>query len=309
MAKLAVVAAVCVVLVAATGGVASGTPQDCAPWTSRTVATGVGVIESLMPDGRGGMVVADRLGALKRVTRDGRTTTLVRVAWPGELQRRGSTMWFTSGDSPQAGLLGTRDGTIDQLNLDDGSVTTWASGLAMPNGLTFLPDGDAVVSRTTGPAPLNPTGITRVPATAPRDPQFNWADLGDTDGLAVDPSRTWLYTDQTFTFDSAVYRIRIADPGDIEPVAHLASLGTPQGLDDLTIDRDGVLYLAAHTMGNVIRLDPTTGSACVIAHGLDNPSATAFGDGPGWPPGRLYVSCWDGRIVELTPPGSSGEVH
>jgi|SRR5947209_14950139 len=309
MAKLGVAVAVCAALVAATGAGANATPYECSAWASRTVATGIGVIESLLPDGRGGMIVTDRLGALKRVTPDGRATTLVRVAWPGELRRRGPKLWFTSGDSPQAGVLGTRDGTIDQLNLDNGSVTIWANGLAMPNGLAFLPDGDAVASRTTGPAPLNPTGITRIPAAAPREPQFNWAELGDTNGLAVDPSGTWLYADQTFTFDSAVYRIWIADPRDIEPVAHLAALGAPQGLDDMTIDRDGVLYLAAHSMGNVIRLDPTTGSTCVIAHGLDNPSATAFGDGPGWPADRLYVSCNDGRIIELTSPGRSGEVH
>ncbi|MEA2473888.1 MAG: hypothetical protein QOE06_1803, partial [Thermoleophilaceae bacterium] len=118
-----------------------------------------------------------------------------------------------------------------------------------------------------------------------------------------DPTGTWLYADQTFTQDAAVYRIRIADPSDRAVVATLAD-PAPKGLDDMTIDAKGILYLAANGTGEVIRLDPSTGAHCTIVTGLQNPSALKFGRGPGWHADRLYVVGFDGAVRELTPPAS-----
>lgn len=168
----------------------------------------------------------------------------------------------------------------------------------MPNGLAFLPSGDAVVSRSVGSA----TGITRIPVADPSKPQFRWAALDESNGLAVDPTGTWLYADETFTAESEVFRIRIGDPKVIESVARLGAAGVPKGLDDMTIDGDGVLYITANGSGEVIRLDPRNGRSCVIARGLRNPSAVKFGNGTGWPASQLYVSGFDGALQELTPP-------
>jgi hypothetical protein len=52
----------------------------------------------------------------------------------------------------------------------------------------------------------------------------------------------------------------------------------------------------------VWRLDPVTGERCIIASGLQNPTAAKFGRGTGWPSDHLFVSGWDGRIRELAPP-------
>jgi hypothetical protein len=174
---------------------------------------------------------------------------------------------------------------------------TFASGLTMPNGLAILPSGDFVVSRDIGTG----TGITRIPRSDPAHPQAGWSSLNDQNGMAVDPTGTWLYADQTFTLDSAVYRIRIANPADRSVVATLADNG-PKGLDDMTIDRKGVLYLAANLTGEVIRLDPSTGKHCTIVTGLQNPSALKFGRGPGWDSNHLYATAFDGTVRELIPP-------
>ncbi len=300
--RLFSLAAAATALLAAPGAAAAA-EGDCTPWTMRTVASGLGSLENLEPDGRGGMLIsASSRRAVERLTPDGKTSGVVSdVEAPGGLRVRGATLFFNTGDSSQSGALGRNDGTLDTVNLDTGVRSTYARGLTMPNGLVFLPNGDAVVSRSVGTG----TGLTRVPVADPSQPQFRWADLDDTNGLAVDPTGTWLYVDETFTLESTVRRIRIADPRTIEVVARLGGGGVPKGLDDLTIDAAGILYITANGAGEVIRLDPATGASCVIAAGLRNPSAVKFGRGPGWPEANLYVSGFDGAVRELTPPAGS----
>lgn len=288
---------------------ASDGASSCHTWSARTIASGLGSLENIAFDGQGGLLIsATSRDAVERLTRGGKRTTLVSgLKGPGGLRVRGNVLYFNTGDTLQAGLLGTPDGTIGRLDLRTHARSTWARGLTMPNGLAFLPDGDAVVSRdVTGPG-IQSTGITRVPARAPRHPRTRWAALEDTNGLAVDPSGRWLYADETFTRESRVYRIRIADPREIGVVAELGGVGVPKGLDDLTIDRAGVLFLAANGAGEVIRLDPRTGASCVIVSGLQNPSALKFGRGPGWSCNRLYAVGFDGRVRELIPPARPRE--
>jgi sugar lactone lactonase YvrE len=293
------------VLAALIAAVPSADAADpaCTPWQQKMLKSGLGSLENLEFDGEGGLLLsASGPQAIERLTPDGTVSTLVPdVNAPGGQRLVGRTLYFNTGDAAQSGLAGTPDGTIDRFDLDTGVRSTFASGLTMPNGLAILPNGDFVTSRDIGSG----TGITRVPANDPGHPQTGWAQIDDQNGMAVDPTGTWLYADQTFTADSAVYKIRISDPTDKSIVASLAG-PTPKGLDDLTIDGDGVLYLAANGTGEVIRLDPDTGAHCTIATGLQNPSSLKFGRGPGWTAERLYVTSFDGTVRQLTPPGSSG---
>jgi sugar lactone lactonase YvrE len=287
-------------LPAAAPTVASAAQPGCVPYTQRVLASGLGSLENLEFDGGGGMFLsASQPKAIQRLTRNGHVSTVVpNVASPGGLRKRGRFLYFNTGDSAQSGVLGLSDGTLSRYDLVTHRVTVRAPGLTMPNGLVFLPGGDAVVSRDLGSG----TGITRIRAKDPRHPWFGWANLDDTNGLAVDPTGRWLYVDQTFTADSAVYRISIAEPHRMSVVATLGDAGVPKGLDDLTIGRRGDLYLAANGAGQVIRLNPRTGARCVIASGLMNPSSLKFGRGRGWPVRSLYVTSFDGTVRELTPP-------
>jgi streptogramin lyase len=271
--------------------------DTCTPWTQRTIASGLGTLENLAFDGRGGLILSSTANnAIERMTPAGQVTTLVPdVNAPGGLVVRGRTLFFNTGDAAASGVLGRADGTLERVDLDTGARTLVAAGLTMPNGLTFLPDGSAVASRDLGSG----TGITRVSRAGAV--QTSWAALDDTNGMAVDPTGRWLYADQTFTLDSAVYRISIADPSHAEVVAHLGGVGVPKGLDDLTIDGRGRLYLAANSAGEVLRLDPATGASCVIATGLQNPSSVRFGRGAGWSSSHLYVTGFDGSVRELAP--------
>jgi hypothetical protein len=293
----------CLAMLAVALGVplaSAGAPSLCAPWTVNVLASGLGSLENVEPDGQGGLFIsASTKNAVLRLTRSGPPTVVVAgVASPGGLRVRGGALFFNTGDAVQAGALGTADGTIQRLDLRTGKRTTWARGLTMPNGLAFLPDGSAVTSRDV--AGLSPTGITRVVKGGAMHTE--WSDQADSNGLAVEPTGRWLYSDETFTMASNVYRTEIAHPSHREVVASLFAPGVPKGLDDLTLASSGALYLAANGAGQVIRLDPRTKASCVIASGLMNTSAVKQGRGKAFPSSRLYATGFDGRVLELTPP-------
>ncbi len=268
-------------------------PKPCTPWHVRTLISGQGWLENLAFDGRGGMTLsALAQGKILRLTPSRRLSTLIAPVFAPGGQRRsgGRYLYFVTGDIvPPA-----PNGTLDRLDLRTGRRSTVARGLTMPNGLALLPNGDAVVSRDVGTG----TGLTRVRARDPRHPQTEWARLDDTNGLAVDPSGRWLYTDRTFSADGEVDRVLISDPRVVQVVGRLGAGVSP---DDLTVDKRGILYVAGFTGNQIYRLDPRTHSSCAIASGLTNPTSPRFG-GRGWHADDLYVTDAGGHLSELTPP-------
>lgn len=218
---------------------------------------------------------------------------------PGGIQIRGGALFFVTGDGLQSGAFGTADGTIQRVDLRTKKQTTWATGLTMPNGFIFLPDGSALTSRDV--AGLNPTGITRVTPQGVVQP--NWSNQSDSNGLAVDPTGRYLYSDETFTLPANIYRTEIAHPERRTVVTSLGGLKVPpKGLDDLTLSRSGALYVTANSAGQVIRVDPRTGGSCVIASDLLTISSVRQGAGGAFPTNRLYATTFSGRIAEITPP-------
>ena len=277
----------------------------CDGWTMKTLFSGLGILEYVLPDGKGGLLLSSsQNNALERITRDGTLTTFkANVNAPGAMVMRGNTLYVTTGDSAQSGLTNTADGTVMRVDMTTDQATTYASGLVMPNGMTFSAAGDAYISRDLGTS----AQLVRVRQSDPAHPDQTWANLGDSNGVRVDPSQTWLYVSTTFNQPAEVDRVRLSNPADIEPVASLANTGNalPKGLDDMTADALGNLYIAANGSGEVLRLDPLTGASCQLASGLQNPSAVEFGSGPGWPADHLFVSGFDGTVRELTPPAAT----
>jgi hypothetical protein len=292
----------CLALIAAAVGAPlaqAQAPDPCTGWTTNVLASGLGSLENLEPDGRDGLFVsASTENAVLRLTRKGITTAVPNVTSPGGLRVRGTTLFFNTGDGMASGVLGRADGTIDRVDLRTGKRSTWVRGLTMPNGLVLLPDGGALTSRDV--AVMAPTGITRISRIGKALPA--WSDQPDSNGLAIDPSGKWLYSDETFTLQSNVYRTELAHPSHRTVVASLFEPGVPKGLDDLTIATSGILYVAANSGGQVIRLDPRTGKHCAIVSGLVTTSAVKQGRGKAFPASRLYVTGFDGRVLELVPP-------
>ncbi len=259
----------------------------------RTLVRGQGWLEDLEFDGRGAITIsALTKGRILRLSRSGHLSTVLRSIFaPGGERRRGRYLYFTTGDTVPV----APNGTIERLDLRTGKHSAWARGLTMPNALVFLRNGDGVVSRDVGSG----TGLTRVPALDRRHPEIEWARLDDTNGLAVDPSGRWLYTDRTFSSDGEVDRVLIANPRRVQLVGRLGAGVAP---DDMTLDTSGNLYIAGFGSGKIYRLDPRTHSSCAIATGLTHPTSARFG-GAGWPATDLYVTDAAGHLSELSPPG------
>lgn len=270
--------------------------SPCQPWRVTDLATGLGVLENLLPTTK---EIYFSGGGIKRFTRGAAPTLFAAADNPGGIRVRNGALWFVTGDGSKSGLFGTADGTIQRVDLRTRKQTTVATGIVMPNGFTFLPDGSMLTSRDV--VGLNPTGITHVTAKGKVAP--HWGTQGDSNGLAVDQTGRYLYSDETFTLPANVYRTEIAHPANRVLVASLGGAAIPpKGLDDLMMSSSGILYVAANSGGQVIRVDPKTGGSCVVADGLTTISSVRQGAGGAFPADRLYATTFTGRIAEITPP-------
>jgi sugar lactone lactonase YvrE len=264
----------------------------CGQWQVRTLLSGQGWLENLAFDGRGSVTLsALAQGRILRLSRGGRLSTAVdSVFAPGGQALRGPYLYFNTADTvgQQA-----KHGTVDRVNLRTGRRSTWARGLAMPNGLVLLPNGDAIVSGGQGFG----RQLTRVPARDPAHPRRHWAKVDGGNGLAVDPSGRWLYVALTLSTKGEIDRVSIAHPRRISVVARLGGGALP---DDMAIDRHGILYVAGFGSGKIYRVDPRRHTSCAIASGLMQPTSARFG-GAGWNRRHLYVTDAQGYLSELAP--------
>jgi sugar lactone lactonase YvrE len=204
-----------------------------------------------------------------------------------------------SGDSAQNGASGDMNpmSALLRVNPDTGSVNPYVTGLGMANGLAVGPDGAIYATNDFG------FDIDRVRGGKVDHP---WAMVYSTNGIVVSPDNRYIYVSQTFA-PAAIQRISVADPSQVTPYAVGQGADMPAGPDDMTMDQRGNLYVAANGAGQVWKVD-TTGAICILAAGLQFPSAVNFGVGSN--SRNLYVVAFDGRISELAnvrpapPPGA-----
>jgi gluconolactonase len=289
-AGVAVVATLSGVLLAASSAVAA---PDCAGGriAPRTLVSTKDTLEYGIFDRRGRFFYSDQsTGGLMRIDRFGEAPkTLAAVAAPGAMvfERDGSIIIGT-GDSVQNGSTGDMNpiSGLLRVNPDTGVVQPYVTGLGMANGLAMGPRRTIYATNDVG------SDIDRVQRGKVQHP---WAKVYSTNGIALSPDRRFIYVSQTFA-PAAIQRISIADPTQVTPYAVAQGADMSAGLDDMTIDRAGNLYVAANGAGQVWKID-TGGTICVLAGGLSFPSAVNFGVGPNWR--NLYVVGFDGSISEL----------
>jgi hypothetical protein len=275
---------------------ASGSGSGCAVWREKRIAYSLGILEALLPDNRGGMLISGGDG-VERLTPDGQIKTLAKVDSAGQIVWWSKNeVMFPTGDALASGALSRADGTLKILNLDTHKLRTYASGLTMPNGLALDRDRTAYVTRDTGTG----TGITRISAKPGHRITTNWSTLSDTNGIAIDSKRRVMYVDRTFEVNAPVMRIPMAHPNHSTEIADLSRSGGIglKLLDDLFMWHR-VLYIPANGGSELYSVDTRTGHTCLIASGLGNPSDVTVGTGHGWRKGALFVSGFDGTVREF----------
>ncbi|MCA1007213.1 SMP-30/gluconolactonase/LRE family protein [Rhodococcus hoagii] len=260
--------------------------QECGGWQVETVVQGLEQLENLEADGDGGFYLSGDT-KLYHVDSAGEVRTVLDdLAAPGGLQLDGSQLTF----------LTRQDGKLRELDTTTGQLSPPISFAG--NGLLRLPDDD-LLTTWVGTEGHPSRGLSRylreAGAVAP-----NWSMVPRSEGLVLSPDHSAVYTDDLFT--GQIIRAPLEHPDQWTVVATLP--GPLPGPDDLTMSRDGTLYVAAHIEGAVYRVDPDTGAACPIATGLSGgwtgPSSVRIGPhDDGW---ALYATAFDGTMRRLAPP-------
>jgi sugar lactone lactonase YvrE len=273
---------------------AAAAPAACPGYTAKakTLISGRGTLESVIVDRRGHLYFTDvTAGELLRVARPGAKPRPVvkNIDSPGGLVWADGKLIVGYGDSiatassvnPVAGLI--------SYNPKTGKSHRLVSGTQMSNGLARSSDGAIYASSDAG------TGIDRVLGG---NVEINWASVASPNGMAVSRSGKWLYANQTF-FPAQISRIEIADPSNVQVYVKLAQPDVAAGLDGMTRDGRGRLYVAANGGGWVGRVD-TDRSVCTLATGTGMTSAVALGhSGRGFSWRNLYAVNFDGELIEL----------
>jgi sugar lactone lactonase YvrE len=308
-----VLAAVAAALLALAGvaGPASATPAvtlttPVCPGVPATVSVfhpgGIPLLdwrENLAFDGLGGMWVSHLMSnEVERYDSAGRLTMTVHVASPGAIVLgRDGLLYVVFGDIPTSALDPASAGVV---RFDPRAANpvpqTFVSDLAGANGLAIDAAGNLYVSNETG------TGIYKVRPDGSMDAAWTAsASVFGTNGLAIVGGD--LYANVTFDPRSGIQRVPLADPVVHAPAAQLSlnPLTLPKGLDDLTPNGAGDLYTVAFLAGQLLRVDPATGSSCVLASGLFLPTSVrrpvAFG--PYNTDADLFVTEASGPILHI----------
>ncbi len=292
MRRLAILLMIGAALVAAAPAAAA--PAACPGHTAtpKTLIAARGTLESVIVDRQGHLYFTDvTAGELLRVARPGATPKPVvkGIDSPGGLVwdhgklivGYGDAIATASSVNPVAGLI--------SYNPKNGKSHRLISGTQMSNGLARSHDGAIYASSDVG------TGIDRVLGGKV---EIDWASLPSPNGLAVSPNGKWLYSNQTF-YPAQISRIEIADPSNVQTYVKLDTADVAAGLDGMTRDGHGDLFVAANGGNWVGRVD-TDRSICTLATDTGMTSAVALGHSKqGFSFRNLYAVNFDGELIEL----------
>jgi glucose/arabinose dehydrogenase len=192
----------------------------------------------------------------------------------------GATATPPTGSGSGSGSDGTAEPTEPAPPVELPEPTEVATGLDVPWGIAFRPDGSALVAErdtgrilrlapgagtATGPAPATPTPVATVPGVAA-------AGEGGLLGLAASPTYAddeLVYAYLTTAEDNRVVRFRLDDPAGAEVVVDGIERAAIHDGGRIAFGPDGLLYVAtgdaargglaqdqASLNGKVLRLEP-----------------------------------------------------
>jgi sugar lactone lactonase YvrE len=311
---LALLVAVPALLLPSTGALAGPVTQDACPGAhpTRQFVTGKGILENLLFDGKGNLFVTGD-SKLRRYDAAGNETVVADGVHLGGLAvGPDRALYIGFGNAAEDSVRRAGASAVWRVTgTNPLKYTVYAEGWDMSNGLQFDRAGNLYVSNDFQDV------VVRIPRKQPTS-WAAWGSVYSPNGLVLDPTGKYLDAATTFDQASRIVRFSIADPSEPKVIASLSAgaatlepgVHAPpytsgplmvKGLDDMTRDAKGNLYVAANGSGEVLKVDPKTGAACVLATGLGNPSSLRFATGFGRDNGKLYVTQFRGAITVVTP--------
>ena len=124
-----------------------------------------------------------------------------------------------------AGLLDTRTGTVGTIDLGTGVRSTYASGLAMPNGLARSESGDLFTTRNLGTL----SGLTRVAVDG--SVSTVRTDLGSANGIGIGEGK--IYVANTFDLETTLTVLDEKNPSGPAARIRIDGVGHMIPWDDL----------------------------------------------------------------------------
>lgn len=258
--------------------------------------------ENLEFDGLGTMWVSNNTGdRVERFDSAGSRLESRPADNPGAVRIKGGQLYVNHGNGAGEALLQeTGRAAVDRLDPQHPELpgVRFASGLKMANGGAFDAAGNYYVTNTgsTGIGPHD--GVTKVRPDGSLDTAWNQAaNQWGLNGAFV--AGDTLYTTSTADLSSPVTAIPLDDPGQARVIARLSAALT-KGLDDLVLGPDGYLYVAGFLSNELLRVNPSTGSHCVVADHIISPTGVRFSRFPGEDPAKVvYVTKASGNILRI----------
>jgi virginiamycin B lyase len=264
----------------------------------------LGWADNVVFDGQGGMWVSRvLLNEVQRYDPSGAITAVVSIEGPAGLAMGPDGLLYVNQDLE--GVSRAKIARFDPTE-ENPEPTTFATGLPGANGLAIDDDGNLYVG-IVGPMTIGqvPSVVKVLPDGTIDQDWSRQADFANANGIVVSGDN--LYVNRWTDRNSPIEEVPLADPAMHRKLARLTPDFplVPKILDDLTIGPDGSLYTVAYATGELLRVDVSTGEACVVANGFFTPTSVhapeEFGDLD--PARHMFVTEATGMIhhVELQP--------
>lgn len=262
----------------------------------------VGWADNVVFDGQGGMWVSRVIGnEVQRFDASGQITKVVSLEGPAGMAMGPDGLLYVNQD-----LIGVSAAQVVRFDptAENPQPETFATGLPGANGLAADDDGNLYVG-IVGPMTIGQSpSLVKVLPDGSIDQRWSaLADFPNANGIVVSGDN--LYVNRWVDRNSPIEKVPLGNPAMHKKLAQLTPEQplVPKVLDDLTMGADGELYTVAYATGELLRVNPRTGSACVVADGFVTPTSVhapeAFGDFD--PERHMFVTESTGRIqlVEL----------
>ncbi|MHB8738447.1 MAG: SMP-30/gluconolactonase/LRE family protein [Candidatus Dormibacteria bacterium] len=264
--------------------------------------------EEIAFDGLGYMWVSGTQdNVLERYDPAGQVTETIALSTPGGLVLGADGLIYanTSGGPAGTGVVRFDPGAAAP------NPSVFVTGLPAVNATAFDQAGNLYeTTEDQGPS------VLRIRPDGTRDTVWeNAASFYGANGVAVGGSN--LYAAITWDQRSPIELVPLGSPAarsvftelsagvlSREPAVYPPDPAAPvlvKGLDDLTIGPDGLIYVVGFASGELLRVDPGSGEACLLASGLVTPTAVQFAQSFGsFDPARdVFVTEATGRILQI----------